>query len=142
MSYRMTGNRFYLEHATKIADFLLNHPNMPSDLVPYWDFNAPDIPNAKRDTSAAAIIASALYELRTMADESKGDYYEKSADIILTSLSTSDYRASYVGDNHGFLLKHGVGFLPKGSEVDVPLSYGDYYFVEANIRKLRLEQRL
>lgn len=130
MMYRFTKDTRYLNHAKNIAKFLFSHPNMPKDYIPYWDFNVPEIPNVLRDASAASILASGLLELAqfTKGAESK-DYINKSASIIKT-LSSPDYCAS-VGENGGFLLKHSVGHLPGNSEVDVPLTYADYYYLEA-----------
>ena len=133
MTYRETKDPRYLEQAKKIADFMLNHPNLPEDKVPYWDFNAPGIPNAKRDASAAAITASALLELSTYVDGQDAKRYFNSAETMLKSLSEEPYKAE-IGENGGFILKHGVGHLPKNSEVDVPLTYGDHYYVEALTR--------
>ncbi|HTG56514.1 MAG TPA: hypothetical protein VL943_09615, partial [Niabella sp.] len=95
----------------------------------YWDFNAPDIPNEKRDASAAAIIASALVELSSYT----GNKYLKDAQHIMNSLSSDSFRAVH-GQNHNFLLMHSVGSIPHGNEIDVPLNYADYYYIEALIR--------
>ncbi|MEZ5105209.1 MAG: glycoside hydrolase family 88 protein [Draconibacterium sp.] len=135
--YRETGDPKYLEQAEKAFEFLANNPNMPSDGVPYWDYNAPDIPNAERDASAAAILASALYEMSTY---DKSEYYKGWADKIVQSLSSSDYRAT-LGENGNFILEHSVGSLPHNSEVNVPLNYADYYFLEALKRKRDLEAK-
>jgi len=108
---------------------------MPADLIPYWDFNAPNIPNEPRDASAAAIMASALYELSSF--ERPG--YKKTADKIMESLSSPAYLA-IVGTNSNFLLMHSVGSIPHGNEIDVPLNYADYYFLEALTRKINLEK--
>ena len=131
--YRFTKDPAYLQQAIHIADFVLNHPNLPADKIPYWDFNAPDIPNAKRDASAGAIMASALLELSKYAQASKSKTYKNTAETILRSLSSPAYRAK-PGTNGGFILEHSVGHLPGNSEIDVPLSYADYYFIEALIR--------
>jgi hypothetical protein len=128
--YRATKDKKYLDQANHIAQFLLNHTNLPSDKIPYWDFNAPDIPNALRDASAAAIIASALLELKNYTDKKTAQHYFSNAETIIRNLSSNEYKAA-TGTNGGFILKHGVGHLPQKSEVDVPLTYGDYYFVEA-----------
>jgi unsaturated chondroitin disaccharide hydrolase len=128
--YRETKDSKYLKHAKHIADYILNHPNLPTDKIPYWDFNAPDIPNALRDSSAAAVIASALLELSTYAKGKKKRIYLKNAKIILGNLLIPDYLAG-VGENGGFLLRHGVGNMPNKTEIDVPLTYGDYYLIEA-----------
>ncbi len=128
--YRETKDKKYLQQATHIADFILNNPTMPADGIPYWDFNAPGIPAALRDASAAAILASALLELCRYVDAAAGERYVKTAEKILYTLSTPTYLAA-AGTNGGFLLKHGVGHYPNQTEVDVPLTYADYYFVEA-----------
>lgn len=131
--YRITKDTKYLEQAQKIANFILNHPNLPSDKIPYWDFDAPNIPNEERDSSAAAIMASALIELSSYTSEEASQNYKSTAKEILNNLLTDKYLAKK-GENGGFLLKHGVGHKPENSEVDVPLSYGDYYLIEAMIR--------
>lgn len=137
-AYRYTGDKRYLDVAENVAGFLFNNPNMPEDLVPYWDFNAPGIPDEPRDVSSAAIIASGLYELYHYTD--KKEYKEK-ADKILESLSTPAYRAE-PGTNGGFILMHSVGSIPHGSGIDVPLNYADYYFLESLIRKRNIEMGL
>ena len=128
MMYRETKDQKYLQQAQKVAGFILNHPNLPKDKIPYWDFDAPKIPNEPRDASAAAIIASALLELSTF-ENAKTDYF-KSAEFILKNLSSSKYLAK-VGENGFFILKHSTGNWPKNSEIDTPLSYADYYYLEA-----------
>ncbi len=134
--YRETGNPKYLEQAKKAFEAVANHINMPADKVPYWDYDAPNIPNALRDASSAAIMASALYELATYENR---EYYKGWADDIMESLASPAYRAK-VGENGNFLLKHSVGSIPHGSEIDVPLNYADYYFLEALKRKRDLER--
>ena len=136
--YRYTGDKKYLEQAEKVADFILNHPNMPEDLIPYWDFDCPDIPDTYRDASAGAIMASALYELFGFTGN---DMYKEKADKMIESLSSPAYRAAQ-GTNGGFILMHSVGSIPHGSCIDVPLNYADYYFLEALIRKGNLEKGL
>ena len=131
MCYRETGDERYREKALEIASWLKNHPHMPTDGVPYWDFDAPSIPDEPRDASAATVIASALYELSTLVTD--GSSLRHDADRIINSLSTS-YTAPK-GTNHGFILLHSTGSKPANSEVDVPLIYADYYFLEALRRK-------
>jgi hypothetical protein len=128
--YRETKDKKYLDHANNIASFLLNHPNLPADKIPFWDFNAPDIPNALRDASAGAIIASTLLELAGYVDEQNSREYISVAETMIRTLSSEHYKAG-PGTNGGFILMHGVGHKPAGTEVDTPLTYGDYYFVEA-----------
>jgi hypothetical protein len=130
MMYRFVKDERYLNHARNIIKFLLNHPNMPSDKIPYWDYNVPEIPNVLRDASAASIMASGLLELSRYTKGKESKSYVDAARQIIVNLSAPTYRAKE-GENGGFLLMHGVGHLPGNSEVDVPLTYGDYYFLEA-----------
>jgi hypothetical protein len=131
--YRDTKLKRYLTQAQNIADFLIGHPNMPVDMIPYWDFNAPNIPDALRDASAGSIMASALIELSGYVDSQTSQKYLQVAEKQLRTLSSPEYLAK-PGENGNFILKHGVGHLPGKSEVDVPLTYGDYYFIEALLR--------
>lgn len=128
LMYRETKDHKYLDQANHIAAFILK--NLPEDKVPYWDFNAPDIPTTLRDASAGAIIASALLELCSYNKGQNAKNFFKTAEKIINTLSSDQYTAAE-GSNGGFILKHGVGHMPKRSEVDVPLTYGDYYYLEA-----------
>lgn len=129
MMYRVSGEQRYLEQAVKIADYLL--PRLPEDAIPNWDFDAEA---QSKDSSAGAIMASALIELYGFTQNKE---YLKTAERQLRSLSSEAYLAK-PGENGNFILKHGVGHYPAGTEVDVPLSYGDYYFVEAAMRYLSI----
>lgn len=131
--YRETRDKKYLDQANHIASFILQNPNLPKDKIPYWDFNAPNIPNALRDASAAAVMASALLELCRYANQKDSQLYFSTAQTIIKSLSSAAYKAK-PGTNGGFILDHSVGHMPNKTEIDVPLTYADYYFVEAMIR--------
>lgn len=136
MCYRETGNPEFLKQAVNIANYIFTSKTLPADLIPYWDFQAPGIPNEPRDVSAATVTASALYELSTYNTEKSGQY-KKWADTILDNL-TASYHARPEQDR-GFLLLHSTGSASHNSEVDVPLVYADYYFLEALLRKKALE---
>jgi rhamnogalacturonyl hydrolase YesR len=137
LTYRETNNPVFLEQAENATKAFFSHPNLPEDLIPYWDFNAPDIPNEPRDASAAAITASALYEMSTY-DTANSAQYKQWADTIIENL-THHYRAEE-GTMFGFLLRHSTGHKPHGYEIDVPLVYADYYFLEALLRKMKIEK--
>ncbi|WP_018615328.1 Ig-like domain-containing protein [Segetibacter koreensis] len=128
MCYRETKDIRFLNMAKKIADFYTSHPKMPKDLVPFWDFDASDY----RDVSAASIASSALLELSQYVPEKQTAYYNYGINI-LKSISSSAYTAS-IGTNNDFVLKHGVGSKPKNYEVNSPLCYADYYFLQALLR--------
>ena len=130
MMYRFTKDAAYLKQAEGIADMIISY--LPKDGIPYWDFNAPDIPKALRDASAGAIIASALIELSHYLPE-KSDKYLAIAERQLRTLASKEYLAP-AGTNGNFILRHSVGHLPGNSEVDVALTYADYYFIEALMR--------
>lgn len=129
--YRYTHDRKYLDQAVKTLNFVMQNPNLPNDLIPYWDFDAPNIPNEPRDASSAACIASALYEMNNYLPDNG---YTSLADRIIRSLSSPEYRAP-LGKNGCFLLMHSVGSIPHNNEIDVPLNYADYYFLEALTRR-------
>ena len=130
MMYRFTKDKKYLQQAQHIAAFILDNPNLQGDKVPYWDFSDPKIPDVPRDASAAAITASALLELGQYTSGKEKKKYLSNAVQMIESLASPDYRAAY-GTNGGFLLLHSTGALPLKSEIDVPLVYADYYFLEA-----------
>ena len=129
--YRYTHDRKYLDQAVKTLNFVMQNSNLPDDLIPYWDFDAPNIPNEPRDASSAACIASALYEMNNYLPDNG---YTSLADRIIRSLSSPEYRAP-LGKNGCFLLMHSVGSIPHNNEIDVPLNYADYYFLEALTRR-------
>ena len=136
MMHRETGKQKYLDAAENIAEMIMSY--LPEDGIPYWDFNAPDIPEALRDASAGTIMASAFIELSTLTDDSgKSERYLETARRQLMTFGTDEYLAK-PGENGGFLLKHCVGNMPENSEIDVPLSYADYYFLEALVRYSKL----
>lgn len=136
MCYRYTHQTEYLKQAEATYEFIFTHPNLPEDLIPYWDFDAVNIPHEIRDASSAAIVAAALYELSIYSNKAE---YKKTADKIMYSLSSPAYR-NQMGKNHNFLLMHSVGSYPQGNEIDVPLNYADYYYLEALKRKKDIEQ--
>ncbi|SDJ54041.1 Glycosyl Hydrolase Family 88 [Pedobacter sp. ok626] len=129
--YRETRDPKYLVQAEKAANYFLSRTDLAHDPIPFWDFNDPEIPNVSKDASAAAVAASGLLELSTYAVE-KDRYYEK-AQTILSTLCTDEYLAK-AGTNQYFLLKHSTGHRPHHDEIDVPLIYADYYFLEALYR--------
>ena len=110
--------------AAKLESWLLE--NLPEDGVPYWDFSQTDY----KDASAGAIIASGLLKMWRLRECPDDDPALAMAERILRTLASPEYLAE-PRTNGGFLLKHGVGHLPNRSEVDVPLTYADYYFLEA-----------
>ena len=144
MMYRETLNPIYLEQARKIGQFLMNHPHLPEDKIPYWDYDAPGIPEPGkksdapapvRDASAAAIMASALIELSQLDPSELAPKWLELAEKQLRTLSSPEYLAEE-GELGGFIIKHGVGHHQAGVEVDVPLAYTDYYYVEA-LRRMK-----
>lgn len=134
MMYRQTGKKEYLDHAIKVGKFIMNHPRLPKDKIPYWDFDAPNIPKADRDASAGAIMASAFVELSTYVSGELGKQFLSIGEQQIKSLASPAYRAKKVGDNNHFIIQHCTGFMGKQYEIDAPLTYADYYFVEALIR--------
>lgn len=151
MVYRETKNDKYLTAAKKMADFFINHDRLPEDKIPYWDFDVNQegftplwaydkskysnpIP---RDASATAIVCSALFEISSFSKGEEKKRYEETAIEMLKSLSSSAYLA-VPGTNNNFLIKHSVGSLPHNTEIDVPLNYADYYYLESLLRYQKL----
>lgn len=152
MVYRETKDKRFLQTAKKMADYYLNHSNLPADMVPYWDFNIgqqgytadwnyePGKRDYKiRDASAAAITSSALFELSRYSAGKDSIRYLNAAKQMLNALSSAQYKAD-LGTNNGLLLKHSVGSFPHNAEIDVPLIYADYYFLEALLRYRNLNK--
>jgi hypothetical protein len=132
MAFRETGDSAFLERAVQIASFLFDNPNMPDDKIPYWDLKDPSIPDAPKDVSAAAIIASALLELQAYAPEKRDDYVALAQEILQNLEDNYRYRES--DEASYFYLDQSVGNKPKDKEVSVPIVYADYYFIEALLR--------
>jgi uncharacterized protein YyaL (SSP411 family) len=134
MCYRYTKNKEYLKRAEATAKYFIKNKNMPEDGIPYWDLKDPSIPNAPRDASSAAVMASALIELyRFTKDKTYLDYSNK----VINSLSSDKYLLNN-SVKVPFLLDHSTGNWPKKDEIDQPINYADYYFLEAIIRKQSL----
>lgn len=131
MVYRFTNDPKMLEHAIDVAEYII--PRLPEDCIPYWDFDSPEIPDDVRDASAAAIMACGLIELSGYVDKGKSERYLDVAERMLRTLAGDEYLAAE-GEQYGFLLKHSTGFKLRNSEVDAPLTYADYYFLEALMR--------
>ena len=133
MTYRETGDKQYLDLAEKIANYILHHPSLPEDLIPYWDYDVPGKPNAPRDASAAAITASALCELAGYSEQLE-ETFIAAADHIIATLSEAPYFLK-TSTPLPFILDRSTGNYNKPSEVDVPIIYADYYYVEALLRR-------
>ena len=130
MVYRETKDKKFLRFAEKVTDIYLKR--LPADYVPYWDFDAPNIPDEPKDASAAAIVVSALLELSQLEDDpAKALQYKDAAVNMLISLSSDPYRS---GDSNSAFLLRSVGHKPNNSEVNVSINYADYYYIEALIR--------
>ena len=133
--YRETKDTTFLNFAVKVADMIMERVKT-DDAIPYWDYDAPVTDETPRDASAASVTASALIELSTMVPD--GNKYLDYAEQILKSLSSDAYLAK-IGENQGFILMHSTGSLPNGSEIDTPLNYADYYYLEALKRFMDLK---
>lgn len=130
MMYEYTREKRYLDAAMKAADYCLTQKNVPADRIPYWDYEAPDIPNEERDTAAGAVIGCGMLRLSKLCpDAAKAAAYRAEAIKVAKSLSSEAYFAKPT-ELGGFILRHGVGSKPGKAEVDVPLNYADYYYIE------------
>jgi len=141
LTFKETGDSSFLELAQKTAEFYMDHPRLPADLIPYWDFDDPDIPNAPRDASAACIAASGLLELASLLPASEQAEYAGFAIRTLESLASPKYR-NKPNENPGFILKHSTGSRSWNMDVDKPKISADYYFIEALVKLNRLKDTL
>jgi unsaturated chondroitin disaccharide hydrolase len=136
MVYRETNDPQFLDFAQKVTDVYLSR--LPKDLIPYWDFNDPAIPNAPKDASAACVVSSALLELSGFVkDKVKAKMYKQKAEAMLKELSSPSYQSGSI--NNAFLL-HSTGHKPAGSEIDASIIYADYYYIEALLRAKKLKE--
>ncbi len=141
VTFRETGDSSFLELAEKAADFYMGHPRLPADLIPYWDFDDPDIPNAPRDASAACIAASGLLELANLLPSDEQAKYADFAIRTLKSLASDAYR-NKPSENLGFILKHSTGSRTWNIDVDKPKISADYYFVESLVKLNKLKNSI
>ena len=135
--FRETGDSTYLDFACHIGDMIMDKVKT-DDAIPYWDYDAPVTPETPRDASAAAVTASGMLELSTMVPD--GQKYFDYAESILKTLSSDAYLAGK-GKNGFFILMHSTGSLPHGSEIDAPLNYADYYYLEGLKRYVDLKKQ-
>ncbi|MBI3653107.1 MAG: glycoside hydrolase family 88 protein [Acidobacteria bacterium] len=128
-TYLFTGERFFLETAERCAAYYLT--NTPDDGVPFWDYGAPAIPREPLDSSAAAIVAGALWKLQGIA-ETRGDAktYRQAALTILATLTSDEFTGAKAAAYEG-ILRHGVYHRPMNWGVDESVMWGDYFFMEA-----------
>lgn len=136
LMYRETNDRKYLEMAMHIADYIIKR--LPEDFVPFWDFDDPNIPDAPKDASAGALYASSLLELQSYVNEEYKSKYLNIAKLIIDNLNTTKYRLKPTPEAP-FILDHSTGNFPAGDEINVPIVYADYYFIEALLRAKNLE---
>jgi len=130
LAYHHTGKSDYLYAAQKVAHFFL--ARLPEDHVPHWDFRAPEEARNFRDSSAGACAASGLLLLAEKVGETEAAVYREPAIRILESL----YRnyGTWGNDAEEGLILHGTSHYPAGQNVDVPLIYGDFFYVEGLAR--------
>ena len=135
--YRETKDNEFLQQAVHVADMIMKRVQT-NDSIPYWDYDAPSLKDIPRDASAACVTASAFLELSTLIPD--GQKYFNYAETLLKNLSGTAYLATKDA-NHGFILMHSTGSLPHNSEVDTPINYADYYYLEALTKYTQLKNK-
>lgn len=115
--------------------------NLPSDLIPYWDFEFGDGSFEPRDSSAAAIAVCGLLEMcKYLPDSSEQKViYENAAHKILDSLIDTCADTSGISDG---LLLHTTGSKPHNMNIDGIATYADYFYLEALVRLLKPETEM
>jgi unsaturated chondroitin disaccharide hydrolase len=122
LMHRWTGERDFLDAATRTADWWLAH--VPTDRVAFWDFDDPAIPNTTRDTSATAIVATSLLKLGALVPDARGAAYRAAGETTARALVER-----YL-DSRG-ILTHGCYNQRIGLATQNELIWGSYYLFEA-----------
>jgi hypothetical protein len=130
MTYRETHDPQFLAQAEKIANYIIG--NLPKNKIPYWDLTAPNIPFEFQDASAAAIISAALLELSQFSEKNGKEYFNMAEEILITLSSPSFFASENTNGN--FLLMHCIGNMPERKQINDPLIYADYYYLESLVR--------
>jgi unsaturated chondroitin disaccharide hydrolase len=129
-AYRATGGARFLEVAEGAVAYHVRR--MPPDGLPFYDYDDPRIPDVPRDSSAAAILASACLGLARLG---RGERYRELAGRLLAGLIAGYLTPTGPGDARppGMLL-HTCYNFPAGRAVDDELIWGDYFLLEALAR--------
>ena len=133
MAFRETRDRIFLDLAERMSEYLLQNPYFMEDYIPFWDMATPKIPKELRDASAACILASSFLDMSTFPESREREKYLNAGENILKALGNPEY-CSGMNENRCFVVNHCVGNFPGNIEVDVPLIYADYYFLEALLK--------
>mgnify|MGYP001191706817 CR=1 FL=1 len=132
-AYRYTRNPEFLKLAKELSKVFIDR--LEEDFVPMWDFVFRGGKEGEpRDTSAGAIAAASFLEIASLVPEEESLYYRSLAERMIESLY-ENYSTKNEPEQEG-LLKEATGHKPAGSNINVSLIYGDYYFAEAVARLL------
>ncbi len=123
--YRYTAIPGFLTAARALADY--TQRNLPRDLVPFWDYNSPHIPDTYRDSSAAAVTVCGLVELSAVDLENAARWLDL-AERMFHSLCDNYLVRAVKGPSS--ILRDGARSVP-AKLMEHGLIYGDYYFLEA-----------
>lgn len=128
-TFLFTEDRFFLETAERSAGYYLE--NTPAGGVPFWDYGAPNIPDEPLDSSAAAIMAGALWKLQNIEGTQRGAKAYRDAALAILYTLTGDEFLGTCGPAYEGILRHGVYHRPMNWGVDESVMWGDYFFMEA-----------
>lgn len=129
LSYAYTGEQRYLEIAKQTAQFFLTE--LGEDIVPFWDFRAPDEHRIAWDSSAAAIAASGLLELARHVPEQEQSFYQRAGELLVQGLYEQFSSRETGGEG---LISKGTVHYPEQKYLNVSIIYGDYFFAEALVK--------
>lgn len=134
LSYEYTSKKEYLEAAVKISNYVIGKLSTYDKKIPMWDYELPKDTETQKysylDSSAGAITACGLIRLSSlMEDENKRSYYRSKAFELIDALAENCL--SIDNEKEQGILLNGMGHFPERNNIDVPLIYGDYFFVEA-----------
>ncbi len=139
LAYKYVKDAKYIELFERVTKFFIE--NLPSDLVPYWDFTFNDGSNEPRDSSAAVIAVCGMLEMSKYLPKEKAEYYTNTAKKILQAIIEKCSVQEYAKSN-GIIL---YGTYARASEfntctdrgVNECNTWGDYFYMEALTRLLK-----
>ncbi|CAN0270372.1 unnamed protein product, partial [Laminaria digitata] len=126
MIYRYLGEPRFLERSISLLSYW--EDNIPADLVPPTDFDAPvDAELNGKDSSSSAILASALLELFLLTEDPA---YLMRAQDYLSAVLSADYYLPEASDGWQSILRRASA---RWGDPEVGAVFGDYFLLEAMV---------
>lgn len=139
LAYKFVRDEAYADIFCRVTDYFLAH--LPSDQIPYWDFDFSDGSDEPRDSSAAAIAVCGMLEMSKYLPQEKAAYYTNQAECLLAALiercAVTDSSHSNGLLLHGTYAKQSPYNTCRDCGVDECVMWGDYFYMEALTRVMK-----